>query len=422
MKHLRKISVILLVIIVVTIVVPLDVSAATLNITSQGAIVIDFDTGTVLFGHREETRRAPASMLKMLTAYVIYDAIKAGEISFDTVTKISQGVSRFSYDREFANVRLQPGQEVTIRELLDVSILISANAATVALAEALSNTEQAFVGRMQAKLIELNIGGRVVDCYGGSPDNSMSPFGFAFLMRNLLIEHPEILELTSKRTTVFDGTTYRNTNALLTDYSGADGLKTGYTDAAGHCLASSAERDGRRLIAVTMGSATGKRFDDSIVLLNHGFEVAKTALLPLEPALESGFVFPSGANLIIDGVTRPLSAFNIDGLHYFKLRDIAYLLSGTNKQFSVGFDDESKAISLTGGEFYIPDGSEAQLLEERAYEYITAFSDVYWNNVQYEFEAYYIEGNNYFMLKEIAPLLDVRIDWINETKTMIISS
>ena len=136
-KRLNQVSVIILIILALTFIAPLQVWAAlagSTEISSKGAVVIDFDTGLQLYGHNEKTQRVPASTLKLLAAYVIYDAVKAGEISFDTKAVISKKVSEASRDREYSNVPLTEGSSYKISQLLEVVLVCSACAATVALA------------------------------------------------------------------------------------------------------------------------------------------------------------------------------------------------------------------------------------------------------------------------------------------------
>jgi len=278
MKRLYKpfVTVITLVIIL-TIVAPLQVEAASVGgqeISSKGACVIDYETGIVLFGYEENKPMVPASMTKLIAVYVIYDAVRAGEIALDTVAVISESTGKLSVNWEFSNVPLQAGMSVTIRELLDVVIVWSACAATRAMGEALCGSEEAFVARMNDKVARLGIDARFFDSYGVSADNYISPLGMARLARYLILNHPEVLGIASKRSVTFQGVEYKNTNQLLGNFTGADGLKTGYTDAAMFCFVGTARQNNRRIIAVTMGSTFEQRFPDARLLLEQGFATA----------------------------------------------------------------------------------------------------------------------------------------------------
>ena len=283
MKHITRgftpqphsrIVVFITIIIALMMMVPVQALAVDVGgqeISSSGACIIDFETGVILFGYKADTARVPASMTKLIAVFVVYDAISAGEISPSTVTQISKGVSELSYNWEYSNVPLPEEMSVSVRELLDVVITWSACAATVALGEALCGSEEAFVRRMNEKVANLGIDARFYDCYGVSANNYISPAGMAKLARALIMDHPEILDITSRKSVTFRDEEYKNTNQLLGEYSGIDGLKTGYTDAAGYCFTGTAQKDGRRIIAVTMGSTITARFPDARILLDYGF-------------------------------------------------------------------------------------------------------------------------------------------------------
>ena len=259
------------------------------EITSMGACVIDYDTGIQLYGYEENRQRVPASMTKMLTAYLIYDAITAGEIKFDTKVKISAGVSEFSRNKEYSNVALIKDEYVTIDSLLDIVIIISACAAAIALAEGLCGTEAAFVKRMNEKMTKLGIDATFYDAFGGSPDNKISPYGMAVLARNLIKDHPEILKKSQQKSCTFRDLKYNTTNPLLGSYPGLDGLKTGYTDPALYCFTATAVKNGRRIISVTMGSSSGKtRGTDSEILLDYGFAVADKVIAEQQGGSKEG--------------------------------------------------------------------------------------------------------------------------------------
>jgi len=458
MRHFRKkIAILIVVIIAITNMAPFIADAASVDgkqISSQSAAVIDFETETLLYGFNERDMRVPASMLKVMTALVIYDAIKAGEIRLDTVTKISKGVSVFSYDREFSNIRLAEGASVTIQQLLEFIIICSACAATVALAEALSGSEAAFITRMQQKALALNIRSTFRDCWGGSPDNQLSAMGMALITSSLIREHPEVLDIAKKSSVSYNGTTYSNTNRLLGEYSGLDGLKTGFTTPAGYCFIATAQRDGRRIIAVTMGSTQIDRFNDAKILLDYGFAVADSVVPGKDPGdggdtgggdgegegdgggsggggegsgigdgvIDNTLANPSSANLILNGEEMPLSAYLINDAHYFKLRDVAFLLSGTGKQFGVeSWDPESSTAILSSGLEYTATGGElGELSVSRPF--MPTNSNIFFDGIKCDFEIYLIDGNNYFKLRDMAELMDFYVFWVNETRTVIIET
>ena len=423
MRKIRKSAIsVIAIILILTIIAPVQAWAAKVGnteISSQGAAVIDFDTGLLLYGYKESTRRVPASTIKILAAYVIYDAVKADEISFDTMARISKSTSELSVNREYSNVPLTEGSSYKISQLMEVVLVSSACAATVAMGEALCGTEKAFVARMKEKAAGLDVDVRLSDCWGGSPNNSVSPLGMAILTRGFIMDHPEVLKITSKKTVTFGGKTYNSSNLLLGQYTGLDGFKTGYTDPAGYCFIGTAKQNSRRIISVTMGSTLESRYPDSRALLNYGFSVADKVIAEYDSKYKAN---PSSANLILDGETMPLSAYLINDSHYFKLRDIAYLLNGTDMQFQVLWSSFDNTVILTSGIPYSASGNELTLPFEGPRPHIPTPSMLYFNGVEYEFEAYLIDDYNYFKLRDIGSLMGFNVDWENETRTVILNT
>jgi len=285
--------------------------------------------------------------------------------------------------------------------------------------EALCGSERAFLARMKEKASSLGVETRLSDCWGGSPNNRASPLGMAILTRGFIMDHPEVLKTTAKRTVTFGGKTYNNSNLLLGQYTGVDGFKTGYTDPAGYCFIGTAKQGGRRIISVTMGSTLESRYPDSRALLNYGFSVADKVI---NDYYSNIYANPSSANLILDGDTMPLSAYLIDNSHYFKLRDIAYLLNGTNMQFQVLWSSVDNSVNLTSGVPYSAQGGELTLPFEGARPYNPTPSVLYLNGVKHELEAYLIDDFNYFKLRDLGNMIGFDIDWINETRTVIINT
>jgi len=447
MKFLgKRLIIVIAVIVALTFIAPLAAAATPVGnseISSLGAVILDFETNTVLFSHNEAVQRVPASMIKIIAVYVVYDAIKDGKATLDTRIPISAGVSEFSRDKTWSNVPLAQGETHSVRELIEVVIVRSACAATVALGEGIFGSERAMVERMNAKARDMNIRASFHDSWGGSQNNRISPLALAWLVRALLQDHPEVLKISAMREVTFDGAALSTSNFLLARYPGADGLKTGFTNPAGYCLIGTAERNGRRLITVTMGNSLETRYDDTVTLLDYGFENADRiigsiagdndnetdndrdttipALPPLPPA-SGGKVLPSTANLIVNGEQRPLSAYNIGGSHYFKLRDIAYLLSGTDVQFEVLWDEDRKTIGIVSGEPYTPVGGELEIAAGTARQYAQTASDIFVDGEQQGFGAYHIEGNNFFRLRDIAGLMGFDVDWNETTLTVIINT
>ena len=418
----KQISVVIAVIIAISLIAPLQAEAASVGgneISSQGAVVLDFETGIVLYGHNADAQRVPASLTKLMAVYVIYAAVSAGEISLDSTTRITRSTSAFSYNMEYSNVPLPEGLSVSISRLLEVVIIRSACAATIAMGEALCGSEEAFVARMNRAASQLGIEARFLDSYGGSPDNRISARGLAVLSRALIREYPEVLNISSRRSVTFSGVTYNNSNLLLGEYTGLDGLKTGYTVPAGYCFVGTAQRSGRRIIAVTMGSTLSSRYPDTRVLLDYGFSVADRVI-----AEHNGvnIAVPSSANLVINGAATPLTAYIINELHYFKLRDIALLLDDTDKQFEIVWSAENSTAHITSGVPYTANGSELRVFAEGSRPYIPTSSNIVFNGEELAFEVYLIDNSNYFKLRDLGDFLGFEVGWNQETRTVTINT
>lgn len=244
------------------------------NITSAGAFVMDFETGEELFSYNADAARAPGSMTKLMSLYIVLEEIGNGGISYDTITHISKNTYNISRNRVYQSVLpLNYNEDYRVDELIDAVLVYSACGATLALAELVSGNESDFVKRMNETAQRMGIDARYFDCMGIA-NNQVTPRAQAALARNLINDYPEILKISSKKSISFHGRTYRTTNHLLDTYYyyGADGLKTGTTAAAGYCFCGTAVRDGNRIITVTMASSSsGQRFIDTQRLLDYGF-------------------------------------------------------------------------------------------------------------------------------------------------------
>ena len=299
-------------------------------VTSEAAIIIDFATGVVVYEHNADELRVPASMTKMIAAYVVFDAIDNGIVDFDTEIAVSSpATSAFSYNRAFTNVPMPLGSVYTVRELLNVVIVNSAGAATIALGEGIFGSEEALIQKMNEKLQELDIAGEFFDSWGGSPQNRISSRGMAKLTRAFIKDYPDILELTSQRIVSFENRNYRSTNPLLTSYEGVDGFKTGYTRPAGWCFTGTAEIDGRRIITVTMGSVQGYRFPDTVILLDFGFTYYN---ISIANHFRSSVLYSLEALNTPGTPLVPIKMYNIDEAKYMNILDLALILNETERK------------------------------------------------------------------------------------------
>ncbi len=250
------------------------------EISADYAIVIDYDTGETLYEKDADSMQIPASMTKVMTAYIIFEELEAGNLTLDTLVPVSEENAAISRDAANypASVPLEAGSSLTVDTLLRLIFLPSASASCIVMAEYISGSEEAFVQRMNETAQRLGMTAEYENSHGAH-DHYMTTRSQAMLVRECIQRFPEMLDYTSTTSvTLEDGRTYTNTNGLLPggdyEYEGADGFKTGTTASAGYCLSATAERDGHRVISVIMHSDNDEtRHTDSIALLDYGFEV-----------------------------------------------------------------------------------------------------------------------------------------------------
>ena len=245
------------------------------DIYAESAIVIDYDTGETIYAKDADSLRVPASMTKIMTAYIIFEELEAGNFTLDTMVPISAENARKSRDPDYpAMVALPSGGEVSVETLLKLILIPSASASCIVMAEFISGSEDAFVVRMNQTAQRLGMVGEYENCHGAFP-HYLTARSVAILIREFIDRFPQILEYTSLPSVTFNGRTYPNTNKLLTDYyyEGCDGFKTGTITEAGYCLSATAVRDGRRIIAVVMKSNNdAHRHTDTAAILDYGFQ------------------------------------------------------------------------------------------------------------------------------------------------------
>lgn len=228
--------------------------------SARSAILIDADTGTVIFEKNSHDKLPPASITKVMTMLLIMESIESGKIKMSDKVTASEYASSMGGSQIF----LEPGEEMTVEELLKGIALASGNDASVAMAEKIAGTEQQFVEMMNAKARELGLKDtHFVNCNGlPAADHYTSAHDIAVMSRELL-KYEEITKFTGLYQDHLRKTSEKpfwlvNTNKLVRFYSGADGLKTGYTSEAKYCLTATAKRDGFRVIAVVMGEPNTK--------------------------------------------------------------------------------------------------------------------------------------------------------------------
>jgi len=240
------------------------------------AVVMDFYTGEILYERNMEQPWVPASMTKSMTAFIVYQEIAAGNLSLDTEILVSAEAARFSANRSVPGsfVPLPSGEYITVDMLLKLLMIPSGNAAAVVFAEHISGSEAAFVQRMNETAATLGMYAEFSNSHGAYVHYS-NAYSTAKLIREFITQYPDILRITSMGSVTYRGSTYRNTNHLVSRnmFSEADGFKTGSLRQAGWNHSTTAVRDGRRIIAVVMNtSSSSARQTQSRALLNFGFE------------------------------------------------------------------------------------------------------------------------------------------------------
>jgi D-alanyl-D-alanine carboxypeptidase (penicillin-binding protein 5/6) len=242
----------------------------TIDTAAREAILIDYDTGAVLLAKNADQRTPPSSMSKLMTAYMVFDKLKKGEINFTDMLPVSPKAWRTQGSKMFVAVNSQ----VSIDDLIHGVIIQSGNDATVVLAEGLAGSEEAFAEQMTRKAKELGLTSSQFRNASGLPEDGhyMTVRDISTLGRHIIHDFPEYYKIYSQKEFTYNKIKQGNRNPLLYDSTGADGLKTGHTDAAGYGLAASVKRGDRRLILVVNGlGSMQNRADETRRLMEFGF-------------------------------------------------------------------------------------------------------------------------------------------------------
>lgn len=266
---------------------------AALRLDVKAAVLMDMSTGNILYEQEADRLLPPASMSKMMTEYLVLEAVKSRKVRWQDDVKIS----RYAAGTGGSGIQLKAGERMKLRELFSAMVIHSANDAAAALAEHLSGTEERFAERMNikaksmglsAKAHFLNATGLPRSLMGDRPspdaaeESVMTARDAALLAKRLIKDFPEVLEVASRPSFKSEGRgqdVYYSTNMMLDGrgapelvYEGLDGLKTGFTDEAGYCFTGTAKRGDVRLISVVMGAGSEtKRFEETRKLLDFGF-------------------------------------------------------------------------------------------------------------------------------------------------------
>jgi len=233
-------------------------------------VLMDFGSGAILAEHNPNLRIEPASITKIMTAYIIYQSLAAGDITLTDHVEISEYAWRSIGSRMFVEV----GNKIILEDLLLGLIIQSGNDASIALAEHVAGTEQAFADIMNAQAKRIGMKDTNFVNATGLPDSDhyTTAYDVALLSHAMISEYPEEYKTYAQKEYTFNDIKQFNRNRLLWKDSSVDGIKTGHTEAAGYCLAASAVKNDMRLISVVMGTASDKaRTVNSQALLNYGF-------------------------------------------------------------------------------------------------------------------------------------------------------
>ena len=240
-------------------------------IAAPSGVLMEASTGKILYEKNAHVQRPCASVTKVMTLLLVMEAMDSGRLHMDDVITASEHAASMGG----SDIWLEPGEKMSVRDMLKATVVASANDAAVALAEQVSGSEEAFVTQMNSRAAELGMNDTVFkNCNGLDEEGHLTSAYDVAVMSRALCRHREIFDFTSIwLDNLRDGKTQIvNTNKLLKSYKGITGLKTGTTDDAGCCIAATATRDNMSLIGVVLGADTGKqRFADAAALLDYGF-------------------------------------------------------------------------------------------------------------------------------------------------------
>ena len=272
---MKKICMILALVIAASL-LPLQAGAVELEVNGKSALLMDVQTGTVLYEHNPHERLSPASVTKIMTMLLIMEAVDEGKITLEDMVTASEAAAA----KGGSQIYLKVGETMSVSDMLKSIAVSSANDCACAMAEHIAGSEAAFVDRMNSRAQELGMNDtHFVNCTGldDSPEaenHKTSAQDIAIMSRQLLKYHPKIRDFTTIwMDTVRNGAFgLSNTNKMIRFYSGATGLKTGFTSGAGYCLSATAKRDGLELIAVVMGCESSQlRTAACKSMLDYGF-------------------------------------------------------------------------------------------------------------------------------------------------------
>ena len=286
---MKKVTTLLLAAVLLAGMLPRRAAAVDLNLNAKSALLMDVATGTVLYEKECHERLAPASVTKVMTMLLIMEALDDGRIHLEDQVTASEAAAA----KGGSQIYLKAGETMPVSDMLKSIAVSSANDCACAMAELIAGSESAFVEQMNQRAAELGMADtHFVNCTGlddskEAEHHRTSAYDIALMSRQLLKYHPDIKKYTTIWMDTVRGGTFglSNTNKLIRFYSGATGLKTGFTSGAGYCLSATAKREGMELIAVVMGCESAqKRTADCKALLDYGFATYSV----VRPGLKAG--------------------------------------------------------------------------------------------------------------------------------------
>lgn len=271
-------------------------------------LLMDADSGKIIFEKDKNKRVAVASMTKMVAQIIVMENVKAKKIKWDDVVTVSKNAA----DMGGSQIYIAEGEKITVEDLMKGISMASGNDATVAMAEYISGSENKFVELMNKKVKELGLKNTVFkNCTGLDEDGHYSSaYDMAVIARELIVKHPDIFRFSSVYEDYLRENTDNkfwlvNTNKLVRFYEGADGLKTGHTDNAGYCLAATAKKNNLRLIAIVLGEGNATtRNNETMELLDYGYKNLKTVKLKSSGDIVKKVKLDKADNEIVDIVLK----------------------------------------------------------------------------------------------------------------------
>ena len=331
------------------------VQAEDFSVPAKHAIAVDVPSGKILYEQDAQTPAPVGSITTLLTVYLVYEAIEEGKLSLNSVVDIGD----YPYSLTgtvVSNVSLE-ARSYTVKELLEAALIASANSATIALAEEVAGSEPAFVDKMKAKLTEWGItDAKLVNAtglnnsflgeerYPGSSENDenqLSAMDVAIVARRLLVDFPQVLDITSQYDFNFHGTFYSSTNQMLKAgtyaRSGVDGLKTGASETGGVSFVASFREKKMQIVTVVLNANDGQEYPDNRFLATNQLIDYVKNNFTLTPLVEKGKPYQSSSIAVFNGQKEKVEAVAADDLY-------AYIRKGATAPVSAQYNEKISSL------------------------------------------------------------------------------